>query len=144
MGYQFLDHMTDAYIEAYGNTTEEAFEFAARAVVDTMISVDNVNSVKEEQISIEGHDLESLLFNWLDSVMLKLLVDKQALSYFKVSISRGFESRDGLELKAIVRGEHLDLEKHNYKVEIKGVTYHMMEIDIESDNKVKLRFLLDL
>ena len=47
MGYQFLDHMTDAYIEAYGNTTEEAFEFAARAVVDTMISVDNVNSVKE-------------------------------------------------------------------------------------------------
>ena len=50
MGYQFLDHMTDAYIEAYGNTTEEAFEFAAKAVVDTMISVDNVNSVKEEQI----------------------------------------------------------------------------------------------
>ena len=39
MGYQFLDHMTDAYIEAHGSTMEEAFEFAAEAVVDTMISV---------------------------------------------------------------------------------------------------------
>ncbi|MGH9909663.1 MAG: archease, partial [Nitrososphaerales archaeon] len=64
MGYHFLDHMTDAYIEAYGSTMEEAFEFAAKAVVDTMISVGNVHAQKEEQVSVEGHDLESLLYNW--------------------------------------------------------------------------------
>lgn len=140
VGYQFLDHMTDAYIEAHGNTMEEAFEFAARAVVDTMISVDNVEATKEAQVSVEGHDLESLLYNWLDLVMLKLLVDKQALSYFKVSIA---ERNNGFELQAVVRGEPLDLEKHGYKVEIKGVTYHLMEIE-HKNNLVKLRFLLDL
>lgn len=139
MGYQFLDHMTDAYIEAHGSTMEEAFEFAARALVDTMISVDKVDAIKEEHASVEGHDLESLLYNWLDLVMLKLLVDRVALSYFKVSISK---RDDGYELRATVSGEPLDLEKHNYKVEIKGVTYHMMEI--ERNSIVKLRFLLDL
>ncbi|MFQ5940929.1 MAG: archease [Nitrososphaerales archaeon] len=139
MGYQFLDHMTDAYIEAYGSTLEEAFGFAARALVDTMISVDNVHPLKEEQVSIEGHDLESLLYNWLDFVMLKLVVDRQALSYFKVTVS---EHNNCYKLKAIVRGEPLDLDKHNYKVEIKGVTYHMMEI--KRNNISKLRFVLDL
>lgn len=139
MGYRFLDHMTDAYIEAYGNTLEEAFEFAARALVDTMISVDRVETKKEEQLDVEGHDLESLLYNWLDSVMLKLLVDREALSYFKVSIS---QINGSYELKATVKGEQLDLEKHHYKVEIKGVTYHLMEI--ERNDVIKLRFLLDL
>ncbi|MEE8132284.1 MAG: archease [Nitrososphaerales archaeon] len=139
MGYQFLDHMTDAYIEAHGSTMEEAFEFAAEAVVDTMISVGKVDAIKEERLSIDGHDLESLLYNWLDLVMLKILVDRQALSYFKVSIS---ELKNGYELKAIVRGEPLDLQKHDYKIEIKGVTYHMMQI-VRNDI-VKIRFLLDL
>jgi hypothetical protein len=36
-GYRFLDHMTDAVIEAYGTTLEEAFENAAKALCDTMI-----------------------------------------------------------------------------------------------------------
>jgi len=139
MGYRFLDHMTDAYIEAYGNTLEEAFEFAARALVDTMISVDKVEAKKEEWLDVEGHDLESLLYNWLDSVMLKLLVDREALSYFKVSIS---QKNGSYELKATVKGEQLDLEKHHYKVEIKGVTYHLMEI--KRNDVIKLRFLLDL
>lgn len=139
MGYQFLDHMTDAYIEAYGKTMEEAFEFAARALVDTMINVEKVNGVSEEHISVEGHDMESLLYNWLDAVMLKLLVDMKALSNFKVSISK---DNDEYRLDAVVKGEPLDLEKHDYKVEIKGVTYHMMEI--ERNSMIKLRFLLDL
>ena len=139
MGYRFLDHMTDAYIESYGTTMEEAFEFAAKALVDTMISVENVVAINEVSLSINGHDLESLLYNWLDLVMLKLLVDNLALSHFKVSIS---ELNNTYELKAIARGEPMDLVKHKYKVEIKGITYHLMEI--EHNGMVKLRFLLDL
>jgi SHS2 domain-containing protein len=38
-GYRFLDHMTDAIIEAYGSTLEEAFENAAKALCDTMIDL---------------------------------------------------------------------------------------------------------
>ncbi|MGI0036609.1 MAG: archease, partial [Nitrososphaera sp.] len=36
VGYRFLDHMTDALIEAYGSTLEEAFENAGKALSDTM------------------------------------------------------------------------------------------------------------
>jgi len=131
--------MTDAYIEVQGDTLEQAFELAAKALVDTMVNVSNVSQISEEQITAEGHDLESLLYNWLEAVMLKMLVDRQALSYFKVSVSK---HDDRYELKAITKGEPLDLEKHRYKVEIKGVTYHMMKI--EQNKTVRIRFLLDL
>jgi SHS2 domain-containing protein len=43
------------------------------------------------------------------------------------------------------RGEHLDLEKHNFKVEVKAVTYHEMQIEQDKEkNMVVTRFLLDL
>ena len=131
--------MTDAYIEVQGDTLEQAFEFAAKALVDTMVNVKTVAPTKEEQISVEGHDLESLLYNWLEAVMLKLIVDKKALSDFEVFISK---HDDKYQLKATVKGEQFDVEKHQYKVEIKGVTYHMMKI--EQNKTVKMRFLLDL
>lgn len=131
--------MTDAFIEVEGSTLEQAFELAAMALVDTMVNVSSVSPAHEEQLSVEGHDLESLLYNWLEEVMLKLLVCRQALSYFKVIISK---HDDSYELKATVRGEPLDIERHKYKVEIKGVTYHMMKI--EQNKTVRMRFLLDL
>jgi len=131
--------MTDAYIEVQGDTLEQAFEFAAKALVDTMVNVNSVAPVEEEQIVAEGHDLESLLYNWLEAVMLKLIVDKKALSDFEVFISK---HDDKYQLKATVKGEQFDVEKHQYKVEIKGVTYHMMKI--EQNKTVKMRFLLDL
>lgn len=130
--------MTDAYIEVQSETLEQAFELAAKALMDTMLDVDKVEPLQEEIIVAEGHDLESLLYDWLEAVMLKILVDRKALSQFRVSMSRN----DAYKLQATARGEPFDVEKHGYKVEIKGVTYHMMEI--ERDGRVKVRFLLDL
>jgi len=139
MEYKFLEHMTDAYIEAYGNTLEEAFSNAAKGLVDTMIDICKVEVKKNLTIECHGYDLEELLYNWLEEVLLKLSIDRIALREFKISIRKNKE----YYLKADVYGEALDIIKHNYKVEIKGVTYHLMEIE-SKDNKYKVRFLLDL
>jgi SHS2 domain-containing protein len=137
-GYRFLDHMTDAVIEAHGNGLEEAFEQAAMGLVDTMVDVAGVRPETAIEIESEGHDLESLLFDWLDKVMLLLVADGMAMSEFAVRI-------DGYKLKAVARGERLDLARHKYKVEIKAVTYHEMSVvRDEDDGRVTVRFLLDL
>ena len=136
MGYRFLEHMTDALIEAEGNTLEEAFENAAKGLVDTMIDINKVDVKEEIALKAEGYDLNELLYNWLEEVMLKLLVDRLALKEFKVKIHDN-------KLEAKAYGEPLNLDKHGYKVEIKGVTYHLMSIS-KDDNRYKVRFLLDL
>jgi len=138
-GFRYLDHMTDAVIEAYGRTLDEAFEFAAKGLTDTMIDLQTVKPEIEVDISASGHDEYSLLFDWLDKVMLLLVADGMVMSEFKVIISRN----GGYKLDGHARGEKLDLARHKYKVEIKAVTYHEMQVK-EEPTGATVRFLLDL
>ena len=140
-GYRFLDHMTDAVIEAYGTTLEEAFENAAKALCDTMIDLKTVRPKREIKFSAKGNDLYSLLFDWLDKVMLLLVADGIAVSEFSVKIKQ--HDNNNYLLEGTTRGEPLELDRHHYKVEIKAVTYHEMDIKQEKDITI-VRFLLDL
>lgn len=138
-GFRYLDHMTDAVIEARGSTMEEAFEYAAMGLSNTMVDLEAVVPKVEVTIRATGHDTYSLLFDWLDKVMLYLVADGIVLSEFRVKISR----EGGYSLEAVAKGEKLDLSRHNYKVEIKAVTYHEMRVT-EDKSGVTVRFLLDL
>jgi SHS2 domain-containing protein len=135
--------MTDAIIEAYGSTLDEAFENAAMALCDTMIDLKSVVPKEEFKFSAKGNDLYSLLFDWLDQVMLVLVADRIAMSQFTVKIKDHNNNGGGYLLEGIGRGESLDLDRHHYKIEIKAVTYHEMEIKQEKDI-FTAKFLLDL
>src|SRR6185437_1601809 len=143
--------MTDAVIEAYGGTLDEAFENSALGLVNTMFDLtatsNNISCSGDKEIQIEakGFDLQSLLYDWLEKVMLVVLIQHILLSDFKVKISEEKVGDYNYLLSGITKGEHLNLEKHHYKVEVKAITYHEMEIKEEKErNRVTTRFLLDL
>lgn len=138
--YVALEHTTDAYLEAYGVTLKEAFGNAAYALMSTLVDINRVEKTAEGILSAEGHDLEGLLYNWLETVLLRATVDMQVMSNFDVELTR---KGDGFALTAKTLGEVLVPEKHHPKVEVKAVTYHQMEIK-KADGKYVLRFLLDL
>jgi SHS2 domain-containing protein len=138
--FRYLDHVTDAIIEAYGSSLDEAFENSAMGLVNTMIDLEQITPDQEYEIVAKGYDVKSLLYDWLEKVMLGLLIDNMALSDFKVKIS---ENNGNYFLKGIAKGEVLDLKKHHYKMEIKAVTYHEMEIK-QTEDLITTRFLLDL
>jgi protein archease len=138
--FRYLDHVTDALIEAYGSSLDEAFENSAKGLVNTMIDLEQITPDQEYEIVAKGYDVKSLLYDWLEKVMLGLLIDNMALSDFKVKIS---ENNGNYFLKGIAKGEVLDLKKHHYKMEIKAVTYHEMEIK-QTEDLITTRFLLDL
>ncbi len=131
--------MTDAFIESYGSSLEEAFENAAKALSDTMIDINRVTPEREVKIEAHGDDLHSLLFDWLDKVMLLTVSEGFVMSEFKVVIKQN----GGYRLEGSGGGEKLNLEKHHYKVEIKAVTYHEMQI-LQESSGTTVRFLLDL
>ena len=140
-GFRFLDHVSDALIEAWGRNTQAAFAQAAMAFFDTMINLDKVEPQITDQINAEGHDEKELLYDWLESLLLKF--DVAGMVYSQFTIEPIQESVGELKLRAAVGGERYVREKHGSKVEIKGVTYHLMEMSRLPD-KVMLRFLLDL
>lgn len=139
--FEFLEHMADAYIAAYGENLAEAFENAALAMFDVMTKVEDIAPKKENYLEVKGEDEYALLYSWLEALLVKFETNEMLYSKFQVlEISR---SPEGFTLKAKIWGEKFDPNKHVQKVGVKAVTYHRMEI-IKTPKKVTLRFILDI
>ena len=139
-GFRYLDHVTDLVIEATGSTIENAFENSACGLVHAMFATPRFSPALKLSIEATGHDMKNLLYNWLERVLLLMLVEKIVVSNFKVKI---IENQGIYSIKGEAMGEKIDLDKHRYKIEIKGITYHEMEISQHSGG-VTIRFMLDL
>jgi SHS2 domain-containing protein len=139
--YEFLPHTTDAYIEARGETFEQALEAAGLALFDTMCDINSVSHELTDELQASGSDEIRLLYDWLERLLLKFELEGKVYSRFKVaSIAK---SPDTLHTTARMFGEKYDRKKHGSKVEVKAVTYHKMEI-LKDKSGVALRFILDL
>ncbi len=139
--FEFLEHTADAYIAAYGRNLAEAFENAALAMFEVMTETENIEPRVEETVEVEAYDRQSLLYNWLEELLVRFELSNVLYSKFKVL--QMDEKIDSLRLKAKISGEPFNETKHIQKVGIKAVTYHRMEIS-EKPQKVTLRFILDI
>ncbi len=142
-GYRFLEHTTDAQIEAYGSTLEESFENAGKALEDTMVDIKTIVPNIHDHINVEGTDKEDLLYEWLESLIAKQDIDGMLYSKFRCKIQK--KEKKGFELDALVSGEKFNLEKHEQKTAIKAPTFHGMKIEENVNRRqITLKFLLDL
>ncbi|MGB9727574.1 MAG: archease [Nitrososphaeria archaeon] len=138
--YRILEHVSDAYVEVEGRSLEECFSKAGLAVVDIMVDLDSISPVNSMDVRVEGFDLYSLLYNFLEDVLVRVTSGDFLPCSIDVKISGHGE---GFVLDARYSGESFVLGKHRAKVEVKAVTYHLMEI-VEKDDGFVIRFLLDL
>jgi len=139
--FEFLEHTADAYIAAYGESLEEAFENAALATFEVMTDLKKIKPKVEETIELEAHDESALLYNWLEEFLIRFETTGNLYSRFKVlNIEK---TPSGLKLRAKAWGEPYDPERHPSKVGIKAVTYHRMEI-VKKPKAVAVKFILDI
>jgi SHS2 domain-containing protein len=89
---EYLDHMTDAYLRIHGISLEEAFEYAGKGLVGIMYELEGIDTKKQVPITAEGKDLENLLFDWLDKILLIVLIDRTIMSEFRAEIIRDYET----------------------------------------------------
>lgn len=139
--FEFLEHMADAYIAAYGKDLAEVFENAALAMFDVMTEVKKVSPKVEDYVEVAAEDEYALLYSWLEALLVKFEITGMLYSKFKVLGLE--ETSEGFRLKAKIWGEKYNPKKHPQKVGVKAITYHLMEI-IKKPNKVTLRFILDI
>ena len=140
-GFKFLEHTADAYVEAYGNNLEEAFENAAMASLDVMTQSEKVEAKIEDAIEVEAPDEYALLYSWLEEILVKFELTGKLYSRFKISYIE--KTPAGWKLKAKAWGELYDPKKHPSKTGIKSITYHQMEI-VKKTKSVIVRFILDV
>ena len=111
---------------------------AGKSVVDTIIDLNNIQEIEEKNIKVKGRNLLNLLYNWLEEIVTITITDGFAIRNFSVSIKKNKEC----QIISKISGEKLDLKKHNFKVEIKSPTFHLMEIN--ENDEITMQYLLDL
>ena len=144
-GYKYLEHSTDALVQANGSDLEVLFENCAKGLVNIMFDIDKVENRQSSTITASGEDLENLLVDWLEKILLKILIDQVVFSRFSIEISEkdANVAEKRYRLKAHAGGEKVSYSKHNYKIEIKAVTYHELKVQRIGPNYVAT-FLVDL
>ena len=140
--FEFLEHTADLYVAAYGRNLEEAFENAAAAMFEGMTELNKIKPQIEDNVEVEGHDKQALLYNWLEALLLKFETEHNLYSHFR--IARIEKTSDGLKLTAKIRGEPFNPARHPSKVGVKAVTYHQMEITENRKQGVTVKFILDI
>jgi len=138
-GFEFVDITSaDVAFIAYGENLNELFANAALAMFEVMVDTKRVEKKVEEVVRVEGYDLESLMFNWLNELLYISDSKKLAFSEFVVKIDE-----QNFKLEAVCRGEEINPEKHETRTVVKAATYHQMKIWKEG-NVWKAQVILDI
>ncbi|WP_456471690.1 archease [Methanocaldococcus sp.] len=133
--FKYFETTADMGVEAEGESLEEAFKEAAKALYNMMVDIDKVDKVKCVEFEVEGEDLEELLYNFLNELLFYTDVYGLVFSDFDLKI-------EGKKLKCKAYGEEIKRE-HNIKEEVKAVTYHKMEVKKEN-GKWRVKYIVDL
>ncbi|KAG8192959.1 hypothetical protein JTE90_028082 [Oedothorax gibbosus] len=138
--YEYLDHPADVQLHSWGDTLKEAFEQIAVSMFGYMTEIDSVDILMKQDIEAEGHDMISLLYNYLD----EFLYIFSAEPYF---IARKVEilefDKENFKIKARGYGEIFDLDKHPQGTEVKAITYSNMQVH-ENENRCELFVIIDI
>ena len=134
MKYQLLEHTADICIEAYGKDINEIFENSAYALFDQIVDVGTVRKKGAETITLRARSQESLLVDYLSELIFISSTMRLLFCNFSVRVN-------GLELSSTVMGEKIDRRRHVLKDDVKAVTYHMLELNIE---RGYARFIIDV
>ncbi len=137
--FEFVDITTaDVAFVAYGKDLNELFGNAALAMFEVMINTKQVKSTVSRKVEVNGNDLQSLMFSWLNELLVYVDSESLVFSEFKIDVDE-----KKIKLKAECKGEKIDRKRHETRTIVKSATMHKMEIKKEK-NVWKTQVILDI
>jgi SHS2 domain-containing protein len=140
-GYAFLEDwsFTDVAFDAWGETLEELFEVSAQATFEVMAELQKVKPVITREVTVEGDDEESLLYDWLTELIYRKDVEGIIFSNYDIMIKKN----ETYDLKATIKGEYVVDFKGELGRDVKAVTMHLFQVR-KTQKGWKARVLLDI
>ena len=135
--FREIEHTADLGIEVEGVDLPSLFSAAGRALYGLIADPGGIELKEEIAVSATGEGWEELFHAWLCELLaqfnLKGFVGKRC------EVKRVEPGR----VEARVRGETLDLKRHRFHTEIKGVTYHGLKV-WQENGRWHARVILDV
>ncbi len=135
MPYRFLEHTADVKFRATGENLNEMFIASAEALNETIRGEIRILEQKEISFSVEGKDIESLLYNFLEEFLFLLDAENFLVSRIKsITISND-------KLDCTVVGDSAD--NYAFTNDVKAVTYSDMFVR-EKNGGFECQVVLDV
>jgi len=136
--FHILEHPADIGISARGDDYAEAYANAARGLFSLIVNQNSVEERSIKEVHIEGDDREHLLVRWLSELLYLYDGEKFVISEVEV------QCPTPTVLRAMLKGETLDANRHSPKLDVKAITYHQLEITEQQDGTVEIQFIVDI
>ena len=135
---EIFEHTADAGIRAESSTLSEAFHEVSLAFTEIITGGSLPDTKHNFEINIESSSLDSLLVNYISHLIYLFDTENFLVSSVEVSIKSGLSNT----VSGILKGDFYNEAIHGYGVEIKAVSYHMLEISEGPPSKIVV--ILDL
>ena len=124
--------------DAFGASLDELFANCAAACFFATTDIEKVEPLNSFNVEVAGETADDLLYSFISELIFLKDSENVFLSRFEIEIDNTEKS-----LKAVVRGEKIDYDKHEIKTDVKAATYHDLHIRKEEGRYV-VRMILDL
>lgn len=139
-GWEYLDHTADVQIHSWGCNMGEAFGAVVVGMFAYMVELDEIGNELEMHLCVNGHDLETLLYAFMDEC---LYVFHTGQFVVKEAILKELDT-SSWTMGFIVRGGLFDAERHSKGTEVKAITYSNMQIIKGGKDKVETYVIVDI
>jgi len=141
-GFEFEDHTADVQVKSWGRTLEEAFSQTAYSLMATITpDLDKVSPEIEKELNIMAEDKEALLFDFLSEFLF--LFDVEELVFSDINVESIKQKENDYVIKAILKGEKFNKNKHEIGTEVKAITYSFMNIS-EKKGYIEISIVFDI
>ncbi|MDK2897310.1 MAG: protein archease [Candidatus Atribacteria bacterium] len=137
--FEIIDHTADIGLVAWGRDLPELFSNAAQGMFSI---IGEQKEISEEtfdtQVELEGSDYEDLLVTWLNELLYIYDTEEVFLHQFEISELGQYY------LKAGVKGEPINNQKHQIQRSIKACTYYQVKIEEREPGLFQAQVYFDL
>jgi SHS2 domain-containing protein len=116
--FREIEHTADLAVELTADDLPSLFSVAAEALYSLIADPSTIEMREEITVSATGDKPDDLLHAWLCELLALFNVEGFVCKRCEI-----LELGNG-RAKGKVNGERLDLKRHSFRTEIKGVTYH--------------------
>jgi protein archease len=135
--FREIEHTADLAIEGTAGDLAGLFATAGEALFALIADPNTIDPREEVAVSATGDGPEELLHAWLRELLAKF-----NLNGF-VAVRCEIERITSDRVDGTIKGERLDLKRHRFYTEIKGVTYHDFKV-WEENGDWRARIIFDV
>ncbi len=122
-GYRLLSHTADVGLRLYGESLAELFANAGRGLYWVMTDRRGIRPLITQEVEEEAPDQGALLVEWLNQLLY--LFDTTGFLGKEIEVQEISSNR----LRAVLKGEPFDPERHQCNTGIKAATFHNLEVE---------------